>query len=166
MENKLKKLRDEFNFSLRMLAELINVTYSNISYMENGKVGITQKRIISLTELFQVSSDYLLGISNIGIFITVEGGNETLVRNIDECTLDKLKSENKVYYKNYKRMCKYEDIIDLEKTSSTPTIQTVENSADQLQELLKLISNMNKIEIEKTLYFIQEILKKKTARKL
>lgn len=63
--NNLKKLREDKNLSLRDIAIIAETTHSQLSRVENKKAHLTQKQIITLSTFFNVSTDYLLGLSNI-----------------------------------------------------------------------------------------------------
>ena len=63
--NRLKKLRLEKNESLESISKILNVTLQTISNYENGKREMTPNTIIKLAEYFNVSTDYLLGKSDI-----------------------------------------------------------------------------------------------------
>lgn len=63
--NRLKKLRLEKNESLETIAKVLDVTLQTISNYENGKREMTPSTIIKLAEYFNVSTDYLLGKSDI-----------------------------------------------------------------------------------------------------
>src|SRR5690554_5552542 len=61
MKNRLKKLRLEGNLTLLDLSEKVNIDNSNLSKMENGKIGITVDNLRVLADFFGVSMDYLSG---------------------------------------------------------------------------------------------------------
>ena len=61
---KIKELRIEFNLSQEKLAKAINVHPSAVSLWESEKTEPKASYIISLSKFFNVSSDYLLGISD------------------------------------------------------------------------------------------------------
>ena len=63
--NRLKKLRLEKNESLESIAKILNVTLQTISNYENEKREMTPNTILKLAEYFNVSTDYLLGKSDI-----------------------------------------------------------------------------------------------------
>lgn len=63
--NRLKKLRLEKNESLESIAKILNVTLQTISNYENGKREMTPNTIIKLAEYFNVTTDYLLGKTDI-----------------------------------------------------------------------------------------------------
>ena len=62
--NRLKELRKAANKSQTMLASELNVAQNTISQWENGTRDIDSDKLYLLTSYFQVSSDYLLGISD------------------------------------------------------------------------------------------------------
>ena len=58
---RLKELRSEKSISREELAEKLNVSVRLISYYECGKRQCSFETLIFLAELFEVSTDYLLG---------------------------------------------------------------------------------------------------------
>lgn len=63
--NRLKFLREEKNLTQSDIAKLLNITIAAYSYYENEKRDMTPDTIIKLAEYFNVSTDYLLGKSDI-----------------------------------------------------------------------------------------------------
>ena len=63
--NRLRFLRNEKGESLDKLAKFLNVTMQTISNYETEKRDMTPDTIIKLAEYFGVSTDYLLGKSDI-----------------------------------------------------------------------------------------------------
>lgn len=68
MTNKLgqriKELREKNNWSLRELGTRININYSVLSRIESGKRPVTDTELLKFSELFDVSTDYLIGRSD------------------------------------------------------------------------------------------------------
>lgn len=62
---RLRNLRDELKISGEELGNILNVGKSTISMWENGKNMPTAAMIQKLADYFQVSTDYLLGKSDI-----------------------------------------------------------------------------------------------------
>lgn len=60
---KLKSLRTEYNMSQTDLAKLLGVSRSCISSYENKQRSPDQETLIKIASLFNVSTDYLLGVS-------------------------------------------------------------------------------------------------------
>lgn len=63
--NRLKELRQEKNLKQDVLANLLSVEASAISKLETGRVPLRDTYIIALSDFFNVSSDYLLGITDV-----------------------------------------------------------------------------------------------------
>lgn len=63
--NRLRALRLEKNESLEKIAKYLNVTVQTISNYETGKRDMTPDTIIKLANYYDVSTDYLLGKSDI-----------------------------------------------------------------------------------------------------
>lgn len=57
----LRKAKDEKQDDL---AEILGIKKAQISEMENGKKGTTLEKLVLICEHYQVSADYLLGLSN------------------------------------------------------------------------------------------------------
>lgn len=62
---RLKELRDENGISQAKLAELTNITQQAIGKWETGKSTPDPEMIVKLANLLDVSTDYLLGNTNI-----------------------------------------------------------------------------------------------------
>ena len=63
--NRLKFLRNEKGENLYTIAKFLNVTIQTVSNYENGKREMTPDTIIKLAQYFNVSTDYLLGKSDV-----------------------------------------------------------------------------------------------------
>lgn len=63
--NRLRFLRNEKGESLEKIAKYLNVTIQTISNYETEKRDMTPDTILKLAEYFNVSTDYLLGKSDI-----------------------------------------------------------------------------------------------------
>lgn len=62
--NRIKQLRNERKLTIRELGAMLNMSHSNISEVENGRVGLTTENAIMFATFFGVSTDYLLGVSD------------------------------------------------------------------------------------------------------
>jgi transcriptional regulator with XRE-family HTH domain len=62
---RLKELRIEQKLTQEQLAKLVNLTQSTIAGYENGTKSPSMESIIIFSELFNVTTDYLLGVSNL-----------------------------------------------------------------------------------------------------
>ena len=74
--NRIKQLRNEKNINQDVLAKLLGLEIAGISKLETGRVPLKDEYIVKLAEYFGVSTDYLLGKSDI--------------RNPENTDLDKL----------------------------------------------------------------------------
>lgn len=63
--NRLKQLREEKHMSLRELGEKTGITYTAIGLAEREKRGLNNQDIEIFTKFFDVSADYLLGLSDV-----------------------------------------------------------------------------------------------------
>ena len=61
---RLRSLREEKREERKDLAEIMGVSISQISEMENGRKGTTMDRLVLLCEHYKVSADYLLGLKD------------------------------------------------------------------------------------------------------
>lgn len=109
--NKLKLLRTERGESLEKIAEYLNVTIQTVSNYENEKRDMSPDTIIKLSEYFKVSTDYLLGKSDVrnpekvnindadvAFASGVKALNETnkmIIKNTLEALLAKQEQDNK-----------------------------------------------------------------------
>lgn len=63
-KERLKELREEKELTQTQVAKAINVTQRNISFYETGTNEPDLKTIAALANFFDVTTDYLLGLSN------------------------------------------------------------------------------------------------------
>lgn len=63
--NRIKELRNEKNINQYVLAKLLGLEIAGISKLETGRVPLKDEYIVKLAEYFNVSTDYLLGKSDI-----------------------------------------------------------------------------------------------------
>lgn len=58
------EIRKEQGYSQKEIAELLNTTQQQYAKYEKGIQEIPTRRIIELAKIFNVTSDYILGLSN------------------------------------------------------------------------------------------------------
>ena len=63
--NRIKNLRETSNETQEELGKILNVSKATISKYENGTVEMSNDTLIKLANHFNVSTDYLLGRTNI-----------------------------------------------------------------------------------------------------
>ena len=61
---RLRELRSQKGIPQKILSELLGVTVTQISDMENGRTFTTIPKLYLLCEYFNVTADYLLGLSD------------------------------------------------------------------------------------------------------
>ncbi|MGY3779298.1 helix-turn-helix domain-containing protein [Isobaculum melis] len=64
LADKLKELRNKKNLTQKELAQLLNVSQQTIGSWEVGRAEPNNETLILLSEIFNVSTDYLLGKKN------------------------------------------------------------------------------------------------------
>lgn len=57
-------MREDCKYKQSDIAKLLNMTQQQYSKIENGVTEITADRLIKLSALYNVSVDYLLGLTN------------------------------------------------------------------------------------------------------
>lgn len=62
---KIKELRVDRDFKQVEIANLLNITQRNYSYIETGKSDVPTQILIDLSRIYGVSVDYILGLTDI-----------------------------------------------------------------------------------------------------
>ena len=68
--DRIKKLRQQFGLTQFDLAKKLNITRSSVNAWEMGISIPSTQYVVELAELFKVSTDYILGLSNGGVIST------------------------------------------------------------------------------------------------
>ena len=63
--NRIRNLRQKNHLTQEELGRLLNVQKSAISKYETGKIPLTDETILQMAKIFDVSTDYLLGLDNL-----------------------------------------------------------------------------------------------------
>ena len=61
---RIRDLREDRDLSQAELAKVIHTTQQQYSKIETGRSDISGEKLILLAKFYQVSTDYILGISN------------------------------------------------------------------------------------------------------
>ena len=64
MYKRILDLREEKNYTQKQVADMIKCSQSNYSKFENGKQDVPTQTLIMLTKIYNVSSDYILGLTD------------------------------------------------------------------------------------------------------
>ena len=62
LSERIRQIRKENELTQKQVAEMLGITQNNYHYIETGKIKIDSKYITKLATVFNVSTDYLLGI--------------------------------------------------------------------------------------------------------
>ena len=86
----IKSLRDESGITQATLAKKIGVTRSAVNAWEMGLSIPTAQYIVELSQLFHVSSDYILGLDNQeALYIDfLTDKQKKIIRDIYSCFID------------------------------------------------------------------------------
>lgn len=64
LAKRLKELRKENNYSQYEIAELMGIVQVTYSHYELGKRSISIQNLVKIAQIYNVSTDYLLGLSD------------------------------------------------------------------------------------------------------
>lgn len=93
---RLKQLRKEKGIEAQFIAQKINVSKSTYSYYENDKSDPNFETLKKLADIFDVSTDYLLGRTDMKEIAIIEGDEipqELRAVGIDYMEVDKIAKE-------------------------------------------------------------------------
>ena len=60
MDNRIKDLREDADYTQTQIAEMIGITQRKYSYIETGVQPLTDELLVRLSEVYEVSIDYIL----------------------------------------------------------------------------------------------------------
>lgn len=115
---RLKQLRDEFGFDQKEMGKKLNITSSAYGYYEQGRNEPPLETLVKIAEIFNVTTDYLLGRSDIrenpvyytlSDKLTLTQAELLVVENMQENLLLKQLSENPE--NNVARLYRYWEFI-------------------------------------------------------
>lgn len=64
MYKRIRDLREDKDFSQKQLAEMLNISQSTYSRYESGFLDVPSEILISLSKIYGVTTDYILGLSD------------------------------------------------------------------------------------------------------
>ena len=80
--NRIRELRKSHNMSQEALGTIINTTQQTVSKMEKDSGSISTDLLTSMAEYFNVTTDYILGLSDIKRDLT---GQIRMNQEMDQC---------------------------------------------------------------------------------
>lgn len=117
----MKQLRLERNLTQEELANKLSLSKSNISKYESNDVEPNIQTLLALSELFDVSLDYLIG----GKVVSAQK-DETREKNISntlETKIDTLNEESKKELEQYIQFLKIKEEMDKGKDETSSTLE-------------------------------------------
>lgn len=114
-ENRIRELRRSHNMSQEALGTIINTTQQTVSKMEKNTCAISTDLLISLAEYFNVTTDYILGLSGIKRDLS---GQVRMNQEMDQC---------------YDIVLRYNNLTDTNKKTLRCLLKRLEQA--QLEEL-------------------------------
>jgi len=113
--NRIRELRESRGLNQTRLAQELSVSQGTLSYWERGYVEPDNKSIIKLANFFNVTTDYLLGVTNIPSPSGIEI-NETLKKIKSLSPEDQAKAEEYIdMLKTLREVQSGENIVDFAK---------------------------------------------------
>lgn len=106
---RIRLLREERNIIQEEVAKALNVTRETIARWENGTRDIKTDATMALAKFFNVTSDYLLGLSDYKTFENTDIGETT---GLSEEVIKSLKGRLEHYKELYDNEPEYKDFIN------------------------------------------------------
>ena len=91
---RIKRLRKNIGLTQSDLAEKLNLECAAVSKYETNRVPLTQESLIKLAEIFNVSTDYLLGLNESK---TINEPIEIAASMKDKADLSRMSEKDKEY---------------------------------------------------------------------
>ena len=108
--NRFKELSKEFGYKQKDYLDIANISIDVINNISNNRSSIDDIKLIKLCELFQVTTDYFLCLSNEGLYVNVLGKRYLLSK--EKFLL--YKSVNKIIYLEGVRTLDIKSIDEIE----------------------------------------------------
>lgn len=138
LAQRLKQLRKENKLKQEDLGNLINVTKTQISDIENGKKSTSIENLVVLAEYFNVSIDYLLGKS--------ENSNTTIDKNNNTYNL----TENEIeLLEDFRLLDKYEKRIIKGRIAEMLYNKEIEKNSSKSEFSVELVNTDFKDKVNK-----------------
>lgn len=116
---RIKELRIENGYTLKQLGEMLNLGEITMSMYESGKRNPDYDTLIKLSQIFGVTTDYLLGVSDIRDLNTTKPSAE----NTTSYEVDDLSEESKKELEKYIHLLKLKDQMDKGKEEQSSALE-------------------------------------------
>lgn len=121
--NRFKELSKEFGYKQKDFQNLINLSIDVINNISNNRSSIDDEKLIKLCDIFQVTCDYFLCLTNEGIYVDVLGKRYSISK--DKFLL--YKSMNKISYPNGIRSLLVSNLSEIEFVESNSQLIKLKN---------------------------------------
>lgn len=64
MYQRIRDLREDHDFTQKFVANLLSLSHTDYAKIERGVVALTADVLVQLSKLYNVSTDYLLGLTD------------------------------------------------------------------------------------------------------
>ncbi len=121
--NRFKELSKEFGYKQKDFQNSINLSIDVINNISNNRSSIDDEKLIKLCDIFQVTCDYFLCLTNEGIYVDVLGKRYSISK--DKFLL--YKSMNKISYPNGIRSLLVSNLNEIEFVESNSQLIKLKN---------------------------------------
>lgn len=117
-KNRIRELRKNMNLSQDGLAAILGTTQQAVSRMEIGAYDIATDLLIKMSELFNVTTDYILSCSDIKRDLS---GQVRMNHEMDRC---------------YDIVLRYQRLTDINKKTLMAMLERLEQAQDEQEKLV------------------------------
>ncbi|WP_077613079.1 helix-turn-helix transcriptional regulator [Clostridium sp. Marseille-P2415] len=118
-ENRIRELRKNHNLSQEAFSVILNTTQQTVSRLENGAYDISSNLLIEMAGFFNVTTDYILGISEVKRDLN---GQIRMSRELDQC---------------YDIVLRYQNLSDINKRTFRIILERLEQAQRESNETQK-----------------------------
>ncbi len=118
-ENRIRELRKNHNLSQEAFSVIFDTTQQTVSRLENGAYDIPSGILIEMSAFFNVTTDYILGISDIKHDLN---GQIRMNREMDQC---------------YEIVLRYQNLSAINQKTIQIILERLEQTQRETNEMLK-----------------------------